>query len=120
MRELESQSRRMKSPSAITSVVATVLLITVPLVSCAINRESVVRRFNPHRNASNNVTPMQVGNGNIAFGADITGMQTILPYGVLSSWGWHNSTSTFPKSAPTVDNATTLDFSYGFTGLEWR
>ena len=98
----------------------TTLLLTLPFVSCAINRESVVRKFNPHRNASNNVTPMQVGNGNIAFGADITGMQTILPYGVLSSWGWHNSTSTFPKSAPTADNATTLDFSYGFTGLEWR
>ena len=110
----------MKSSAVTPLVVATVLLSISPFVSCAIDRESVVRKFNPYRIASNNVTPMQVGNGNIAFGADITGMQTILPYGVLSSWGWHNSTSTFPKSASTADNATTLDFSYGFTGLEWR
>lgn len=34
---------------------------------------------------------MQISNGNFAFGADITGLQTLLPFNTLSSWGWHNS-----------------------------
>ncbi|GKZ29662.1 hypothetical protein AbraIFM66950_005943 [Aspergillus brasiliensis] len=73
----------------------------------SIDRAQVVSRFNPCRNASSTSTPMQVGNGNFAFGADITGLQTFLPYGILSSWGWHNS------SLPA--NFTPSDF----TGLDW-
>lgn len=53
---------------------------------------------------------MQVGNGNFAFGADITGLQTFLPYGILSSWGWHNF------SLPTAPGQTSPK---DFTGLEW-
>ena len=33
---------------------------------------------------------MQIGNGNFAFGADITGLQTFLPFAIMSSWGWKN------------------------------
>ncbi|SPB47810.1 unnamed protein product [Aspergillus niger] len=73
----------------------------------SIDRAGVVSRFNPCRNASSKSTPMQVGNGDFAFGADITGLQTFLPYGILSSWGWHNS------SLPA--NSTPSDF----TGLDW-
>ncbi|OOG00060.1 hypothetical protein ASPCADRAFT_393785 [Aspergillus carbonarius ITEM 5010] len=72
-----------------------------------IDRSQVVTRFNPYRNASSTSTPMQVGNGNFAFGADVTGLQTFLPYGILSSWGWHNS------SLPA--NSTPSDF----TGVDW-
>lgn len=56
----------------------------------AIDRQSVVQSFNPRRNASSPDTPLQVGNGNFAFGADITGLQTFNPFAALSSWGWHN------------------------------
>ncbi|PYH35631.1 uncharacterized protein BO87DRAFT_355916 [Aspergillus neoniger CBS 115656] len=73
----------------------------------SIDRAQVVSRFNPRRNASSTSTPIQVGNGDFAFGADITGLQTFLPYGILSSWGWHNS------SLPA--NSTPSDF----TGLDW-
>ncbi|PLB52062.1 hypothetical protein P170DRAFT_453588 [Aspergillus steynii IBT 23096] len=75
--------------------------------SSPINRHKVVSRFNPTRNASSTSTPMQVGNGNFAFGADVTGLQTFLPYGTLSSWGWHNSS--LPHGASPSD----------FTGLDW-
>lgn len=53
---------------------------------------------------------MQLGNGNFAFGADITGLQTFLPFNTLSSWGWHNSSlpTTAGQSSPA-----------DFTGLEW-
>ncbi|PGH17509.1 hypothetical protein AJ79_01109 [Helicocarpus griseus UAMH5409] len=76
-----------------------------------INREEVVRRFNPKRTESSQTTPMQVGNGDFAFGADITGLQSILPYGILSSWGWHN------VSLPTVPGETKIE---DFTGLDWE
>ncbi|KAI9933095.1 hypothetical protein MW887_007566 [Aspergillus wentii] len=75
-----------------------------------IDRKKVVSRFNPTRNASSNTTPMQVGNGNFAFGADITGLQTFLPFNILSSWGWHNSSlpTTFGETSPS-----------DYTGLDW-
>ncbi|KAL1987592.1 hypothetical protein VTN96DRAFT_3192 [Rasamsonia emersonii] len=75
-----------------------------------INRKDVVSRFNPTRHASSNITPMQVGNGNFAFGADITGLQTFLPFATLSSWGWHND------SLPTTPGQTS---PADFTGLDW-
>ncbi|TFY80555.1 hypothetical protein EWM64_g3462, partial [Hericium alpestre] len=57
-----------------------------------IDRRALVSRYNPSRtgNFSDLSTPMQVGNGNFAFGADPTGLQTILPFATMSSWGWKN------------------------------
>ena len=55
-----------------------------------IDRERVVRAFNPHRTATSDETPLQVGNGNLAFGADVTGLQTFRPFATMSTWGWHS------------------------------
>lgn len=55
-----------------------------------IDRHALVTRYNPIRTSSNPTTPVQVGNGNFAFGTDITGLQTFLPFNTLSSWGWKN------------------------------
>ena len=55
-----------------------------------INRYGLVTRYNPIRTSSNPSTPLQIGNGNFAFGGDITGLQTFLPFNTLSSWGWKN------------------------------
>ena len=35
-------------------------------------------------------SPAQVGNGRFAFGMDITGLQTFVPFNTLSDWGWHS------------------------------
>lgn len=77
-----------------------------------INRREVVRAFNPVRNSSATSynTPIQIGNGNFAFGADITGLQTVVPWNTLSSWCWHNS------SLPTMSGQTSPE---DFTGLDW-
>lgn len=75
-----------------------------------INREAVVSQFNPVRHASSNSTPLQVGNGDFAFGVDVTGLQTFQPFGTLSSWGWHNF------SLPSTKNQTRVE---DFTGLDW-
>ncbi|KXN89184.1 hypothetical protein AN958_06111 [Leucoagaricus sp. SymC.cos] len=55
-----------------------------------IDRHALVTRYNPVRTSSSPTTPLQVGNGNFAFGADVTGLQTFLPFNTLSSWGWKN------------------------------
>ncbi|KAI1426254.1 Six-hairpin glycosidase-like protein [Xylaria sp. FL1777] len=68
------------------------ILLFVGSVSCAIDRQAVVSRYNIIRTTliGNNTTPLQVGNGNFAFNVDNTGMQTFLPFNTLSSWAWHN------------------------------
>lgn len=57
--------------------------------------EPVLRQFDPEN-------PLSVGNGEFAFTADVTGLQTFpdaftntIPLGTLSQWGWHS----FPNPA---------------------
>jgi hypothetical protein len=68
-----------------------ILLLWALQCSAAVNRTRIVKRFNPHRDHGNHDTPLQVGNGNFAFGADVTGLQSIKRFNTLSSWGWHTS-----------------------------
>lgn len=65
------------------------MCFVISATSCA-QRRRVVRTFNVRRNTSSSTTPLQVGNGNFAFGVDVTGLQTFNPFGTLSTWGWHN------------------------------
>lgn len=77
-----------------------------------INRRSLVQRFNPTRNAflQNTSTPMQVGNGNFAFGADVTGLQTLQPFAIMSSWGWKNDSLPPGKTMQDVED---------YKGVSW-
>ena len=53
-----------------------------------IDRHSVVTRHNVELDQIDSHSPLQVGNGDFAFGCDVTGLQTF--YGnTLSNWGWH-------------------------------
>ncbi len=97
----------MMNPSKFLHMVAAIWASTA---TAAINRQRVVEKFNPARHGSSNSTPMQVGNGNFAFGVDVTGLQTFQPFNTLSSWGWHNF------SLPTAANQTKIS---DFTGLDW-
>jgi hypothetical protein len=62
-----------------------------------IDRMSLVRRHNIILAKSGPLTPLSVGNGEFAFTADITGLQTFPEYhqrgmalGTQSQWGWHS------------------------------
>lgn len=79
-----------------------------------IDRRRVVESFNVRRNATDPVTPLQVGNGNFAFGADITGLQTFSPFAIMSTWGWHNF------SLPTTPNQTSIDGDFISTWSAFR
>ncbi len=55
-----------------------------------IERKAVVDRHKIITTTSNPKSPAQVGNGEFAFGVDITGLQTFVPFNTLSHWGWHS------------------------------
>ncbi|KAI1438626.1 Six-hairpin glycosidase-like protein [Xylaria sp. CBS 124048] len=98
-----------------SSFCAGILALPTSFISAAatdngIDRRRVVRSFNPRRNASSATTPLQVGNGNFAFGVDVTGLQTYNPFAAMSTWGWHNF------SLPMTPGQTSVD---DFVGLDW-
>lgn len=63
-----------------------------------IDRKSLVQRHNLKLTAINDPGPSQVGNGEFAYGFDITGMQTLRAnFATMASWGWH---STIPPIDP--------------------
>ena len=66
-----------------------------------INRKKLVERHIPSVDTLDILSPFTVGNGEFAFTADITGLQTFsgeyengIPLGTLSQWGWHSIPNT--------------------------
>ncbi len=61
-----------------------------------IDRRRLIRRHNPVIRQVESLAPLAVGNGEFAFTADITGLQSFpeqyeIPLGTQSQWGWHYS-----------------------------
>jgi len=54
-----------------------------------IDREALVRRHNIQTTQPSASEPLQVGNGEFAFGVDATGLQTFSG-NTLAQWGWHS------------------------------
>jgi hypothetical protein len=61
-----------------------------------INRRALVDRHSPTLQQLNSVSPLSLGNGEFAFTADFTGLQTFpreykqsMPLCTMSQWGWH-------------------------------
>lgn len=71
-----------------------ITLVTTLLVSMnsygKIDRKSVVDRHRIITTKIDSISPAQVGNGEFAYGMDITGMQTFVPFNTLSNWSWHS------------------------------
>ncbi|HEV8485143.1 MAG TPA: hypothetical protein VGV87_16490, partial [Blastocatellia bacterium] len=64
--------------------------------SGTIDRQALVDRHSPLLRRLDPLSPLSVGNGEFAFTADITGLQTFpreyesaMPLCTLSQWGWH-------------------------------
>ncbi|WP_028609096.1 hypothetical protein [Paenibacillus harenae] len=58
------------------------------------DRRQIVERHQPELNKWDPLSPFTVGNGEFAFSADITGLQSFpeqyeVPIGTQSNWGWH-------------------------------
>lgn len=77
------------SPSGLTEPRA-----TGPLI----DRQALIARHNPSLRNLDPLSPLTVGNGEFAFTADITGLQTFpasyenaMPLCTMSQWGWHTT-----------------------------
>src|ERR1044072_8903060 len=64
----------------------------------AIDRAALVRRHDPLLRNLDPLSPLSVGNGEFAFTADVTGLQTFpeeyesqMPLCTMSQWGWHTT-----------------------------
>jgi protein-glucosylgalactosylhydroxylysine glucosidase len=76
------------------------LLLTIPAALAAQSvrdRKSLIQRHNPVLTAFDPASPLSVGNGELAFSVDISGLQTFAsryeeacPLCTLSQWGWHS------------------------------
>ena len=73
------------------------LLVAGTAVGAPIDRHALVTRHNPTITAIDKSAPFMVGNGNLAFTADITGLQTfpeqyssLVPLMTQAQWAWHS------------------------------
>lgn len=64
----------------------------------AIDRAALVRRHDPVLRKLDPLSPLSIGNGEFAFTADVTGLQTfpeeyesLAPLCTMSQWGWHTT-----------------------------
>jgi len=71
------------------------------IAQSAINREAVVHRHTIRISKPDSLSSLTVGNGQFAFTADITGLQSFpeyyakgVPLGTQSEWGWHSFPNT--------------------------
>jgi hypothetical protein len=79
-----------KSLSFVLAAIFIAMACTDKPKDSGINREELVQRHNIRFETIDSTEIPQVGNGEIAFGIDVTGLQTL--YGnTLSQWGWHSS-----------------------------
>ena len=90
------------------SLIAIFLLITTIGCSNSIDRFALINRHNINVTKPDTLASLSVGNGEFAYTADITGMQTFykqyengISLGTQSQWGWH--------TIPTDSNYTIQD-----------
>jgi hypothetical protein len=83
-----------------------------PAMAAPIDRQALVMRHNPTLTAVDASAPLMVGNGNLAFTADITGLQTfpeqyssLVPLLIEAQWGWHS----FPNPQNVTLDAAQVD-----------
>lgn len=83
-----------------------------------INRKELLERHNPQLTGCCKEAPLTVGNGELAFTADITGLQTlyqeydILPLCTMSQWGWHTKPVSGERYAYTLRELTMTRYSF--------
>lgn len=80
----------MKKLISLVSLFCLAAFLPLSVVGEPIDRESVVKRHRVCTTGTLLKSPAQVGNGKFAFGMDITGLQTFVPFNTLSDWSWHS------------------------------
>ena len=86
-----------------------------------IDRRALITRHNPVLHQPDPLSPLSVGNGEFAFTADVTGLQTFplfyerqMPLCTMSQWGWHTTPSSFNRQALRLTPFDTFGRSVGY------
>ncbi|WP_347330382.1 hypothetical protein [Marinimicrobium locisalis] len=111
MSQLTPSCRRISIHGRMTGVTL-LLALTFGLLACQhqpsqssldqpINRHALVARHHPTVRELDPLSPFTLGNGEFAFTADVTGLQTFpadyqvgIPLATQSHWGWHSEANT--------------------------
>jgi hypothetical protein len=100
------------------ALLATGALAPSAFGSAAIDRFALVTRHNPRLTKIDPLSPLSLGNGEFAFTADVTGLQTFprlyadaMPLCTMSQWGWH--TRPLPSSLESQKLRPKLYDTYG-------
>ncbi len=86
------------------------------------DRKKLVQLHNPVLNRVNLCSPLTVGNGNLAFTADVSGLQSLyneykeVPLCTMSQWGWHTQPVKGGKERYTLEDLVMT--RYDFVGRE--
>ena len=80
----------MKKLISLVSLFCLSVFLPLSVMGELIDREAVVKRHRVCTTGTLLKSPAQVGNGKFAFGMDITGLQTFVPFNTLSDWSWHS------------------------------
>lgn len=80
----------MKKLISLVSLFCLSVFLPLSVMGEPIDREAVVKRHRVCTTGTLLKSPTQVGNGKFAFGMDITGLQTFVPFNTLSDWSWHS------------------------------
>lgn len=86
----------------------------------AINRYELVSRHNPILKNIDTSSPLTVGNGEFAYTADITGMQTLYkeykndhaPLCTMAQWGWHTTPVSEKKYSYAQDELELTEYEF--------
>lgn len=86
----------------------------------AINRYELASRHNPILNQIDYKSPLTVGNGEFAYTADITGLQTLYeeykeansPLCTMSQWGWHTTPVSSDRYAYTTEDVVMTEYDF--------
>jgi len=81
-----------------------------------IDRRELVNRHNPVLTGVDRESALTVGNGELAYTADVTGMQSlyseydVLPLCTMSQWGWHTKPVSAGRYAFTLDDLVMTEY----------
>lgn len=80
----------MRKPMYLLYSLIGIVLLSTACGQSRIDRKAVVDRHRIVTTKTDSLSPAQVGNGKFAFGVDITGLQTFIPFNTMSQWSWHS------------------------------
>lgn len=82
----------------------------------AINRYELMNRHNPVLRKIDTQSPLTVGNGELGFTADVTGMQSLydtykeLPLCTMTQWGWHTKPVSKERYSYTLEDLAMTEY----------